>query len=304
MKRLGLVAMVMVVLGFSAETANASEPMLLVIPARYTLVQFAFDVARMRSVYLVSYEVAKNGELDVYVWDKLRQAWQPTSEDAIVSQSIFDRSPSRAVIVGRSGNVPAAISESVGTIGDVRSITSLNLADVVNELHQSLKFKPSEWRWLAGRYGLELQDRNADRRRWGRYGPPGEQRERPMPTMSDSDGISPVTMPERERDIDAPRMPTSYPAPAAVTEAPQPTALRNALPKNAGRVMPVGTYAREALMEEKGVPASPTAMVAEDSPAVNQFNPSIDAPSQPTDIEPDIPSASMEMEIDLDPDEK
>jgi hypothetical protein len=63
-----------------------------------------------------------------------------------------------------------------------RRIASLTPVDLLNELNRDLAFTPMEWRWLAKRYGLTLTDLNAERRRYGKYGPPGSKPVKPQPS--------------------------------------------------------------------------------------------------------------------------
>ncbi|MCE9614264.1 MAG: hypothetical protein K8T26_08310 [Lentisphaerae bacterium] len=201
-----LVALTALLGGGAALAAQPSGSTLLVIPARYTVVQFAFDVATIRSLYLVSYDrPATSTETRLYAWDNGKAEWLQIEESDIRSGSLFHMKPARTVLVGGEETLPASLADAATGGGPAKRITSLNLADIANSLNTELHFRSREWKWLADRYGFELNDQNAEQRRWGRYGPPGqssgrEARERsaPMPKAkaSDVDVLPPVAMPQ------------------------------------------------------------------------------------------------------------
>jgi len=180
-----------------ARTSGGGQ-VLLVIPARYTVVQFAFDIARMRSVYLAAYDTeGKDDSLVLHVWDSEAREWVRTNLDEYRSGAIFLTKPKSVVIVGTGERVPAGIGEASSWGGKVRQVSTLGIADMANALHAELSFDAAEWRWLARRYGLKLQDRNAERRRYGRYGPPGSRRERPVQKNVEEDVVMPRPVVEK-----------------------------------------------------------------------------------------------------------
>ena len=52
---------------------------------------------------------------------------------------------------------------------------------LVNSLDHIFDFSSREWKWLAKEHQLELKDLNSDRRKYGRFGKPGEEQTVPMP---------------------------------------------------------------------------------------------------------------------------
>ena len=64
---------------------------------------------------------------------------------------------------------------------DAKRLPKLNPVDLANGMNEVMEFSGHEWRWLADRYKLTLNDRNWERRRYGRYGKPGETRKTPPP---------------------------------------------------------------------------------------------------------------------------
>jgi len=241
--------------------AAKQKPTLLVLPARYTVVQFSFDVAQLRPVYLVAY----GDDGDMHVWDKETDEWVGIGPDEYASGELFTTPPAVTVIVGPGQTLPEAVASTPSDSGIVRRIPTLDLKDVVNGLHGVMKFRADEWHWLADRYGFKLKDRNAGRRRWGRYGPPGAKKKKqsrrvPMPapvpvveTMNDP-------APEIEPIGETPAIPE---APAA----PAPETIEPAVP-----------------VEEKGVP------VVEATP--------VEAPAAPAEV------SDMPLATDLPPEDK
>lgn len=217
----------------ASRAAGAEKQVLMVIPARYTIVQFAFDVARLRSVSLVAYEAGTDSSSPVmHVWDQDIKEWVRTSVGEYSSGALFRATPDVTVLVGTAGIMPGIILETSRS-ASVREVPDLNIAQLVNTLNTEVSFTPAEWRYLAGRYGLQLKDENAQRRRWGRYGPPGTKARKPAPRRAPQEAsvklpppaevfepapaepmilMEPAIVPEPEVDESA----MDAPAPAAV----------------------------------------------------------------------------------------
>ena len=66
-------------LSWTALAADGGQ-VLLVIPARYTAVQFAFNIAKLRSIYVAAYDTeGREGSLVMHVWDSEAREWVGTS---------------------------------------------------------------------------------------------------------------------------------------------------------------------------------------------------------------------------------
>jgi hypothetical protein len=173
-----------------------SPDALLVLPSRYTLVQLGFDVAKLRPAHLVAYEIdPRSRALHLHRWDTGRMDWVQITGDDYSTGMAYRPVPTRAVLIAEPGAAPERLATLPDGM-DVTRIDTLKIAEVVNGLNTVFAFTPSEWRWLARRHRLELKDLNAERRRWGRYGPPGS---RPVPRY---DSI-PVPAPVPERTFDS-----------------------------------------------------------------------------------------------------
>ncbi len=199
---------ILVVLGAAAASAKPAGTTLLVIPSRYSVVQFGFDIARLRSVYLVAYDrPARPAEPALYAWNNERANWVSIPFPALTDGSLFRVAPVRTVLVGDGAMIPEVLEAALAG-QPVHRIASLQAADLANGLHATLRFTNTEWKWLAARYDLQLEDRNVDRRRWGRYGPPGQGGSAfRSPTTGGAESLPeaervvmpPVTLPEMDR---------------------------------------------------------------------------------------------------------
>jgi len=199
--------------------AAERPPPLLVVPARQTVVQFSFDVARLRSVYLVAYDLKpRTSETVLHVWNGRSQEWAPVQMQDVASGSVFGVLPDLAILVGRDEDVPAELASAVAACcADVRRIPKLSPMDLANGMNESMEFTAHEWRWLKDRYGLTLKDLNEERRRYGRYGKPGEPRKTPVPSAEPDVGVDMPPVPMVREPTPLP-LPELLPSPAAPVE--------------------------------------------------------------------------------------
>ncbi|MBN1557004.1 MAG: hypothetical protein JW951_02525 [Lentisphaerae bacterium] len=166
----------------------------MLIPSRYTIVQFAFDIARLRPVTPVAFDTPPGLEKPVvHRWDAPRRDWVRVSLDDYRTGAAFGTVPPLAILVGPATDIPVALAEPPEGCRRVMRIPTLDLVTLVNALNAQFNFSGREWEWLARRHGLVLKDLNAERRRWGRYGPPGK---RPARRNPDAAETVPVPAPE------------------------------------------------------------------------------------------------------------
>lgn len=181
--RLSFLLLLAVFLSISpCPAAESTGATVLVVPNRYTIVQLAFTMAQMRRVKLVAYErVRKTGDLLMHIWDPANREWQKTDVKEYATGTLISDFVVRVIVIGAENTVPLELVTASSWCEQVDSIPSLDIVTLVNALNDHLAFTPREWRRLAKLYGLELRDRNEERRRYGRYGKPGEKREHPVP---------------------------------------------------------------------------------------------------------------------------
>lgn len=180
-------ALIVVVVGLLTVASTAGdagaatagrEAAVLVLPARYSLVQLGFDMARIRTVSLISYDTdPEGGSPLVYAWSVKDDDWIPIQLEDYTSGELFAY-PARVLVFGDS-DLPEALAQSPGADFTISRERGLDIVSVVNALDKAFDFSPREWQWLAKRHRLELKDNNAERRRYGRYGPPGTPPRRP-----------------------------------------------------------------------------------------------------------------------------
>jgi hypothetical protein len=183
-------------------TAFASEAVLaeqgtaktvLVVPSRTRMVQFAMDIARLRPTYVVAYGTRSSPtDVALYLWSDKAQEWKDISAEEYGNGSVLDASAQSLALVGSKKDVPSELLQQPEWATKSVRIESLNAAEMANALDRSMHFTPTEWRWLARRYDITLTDLNSERRRYGKYGPPGskarpEQTEAPAPVPTAGD---------------------------------------------------------------------------------------------------------------------
>ena len=151
--------------------AEGSDTLLLVVPARHTILQFSFDVARLRSSFVVTY--SQDGDDALHIWDSDAGRWVGITAEEFVSGGLFQTPPDNVIIVGSGGELPGILSEMPTWAKGGKMINSSGMMALANGVNGVVRFSSREWKWIAARYGLKLKDLNAAKRRYGRYGAPG-----------------------------------------------------------------------------------------------------------------------------------
>lgn len=190
-----LICAALVFLGvFPAEAANVVDgPTCIVIPTRDTLVQFSFDILRLRrNIYLVAQDKEIGGDATVlHVWDDSTQDWIRIGVEEYIAGTVFTQIPKKLIVVGGEKDVPVELASAPAWAGEAYQIESLDLVTILNKMQIIFRFNEREWKWLANRYDITFEDLNADRRRYGRYGKPGE-RKQSMPGESSAGTLAPA----------------------------------------------------------------------------------------------------------------
>jgi hypothetical protein len=166
------VVMLATVLAAGLLPAVASAYSLIVAPARFSVLQVLFDVIDKRSAVLVSYQGEAGTENPVmHVWSGA--AWNPLGLHELQELSFLQRSPDRAVLIGDDDLLPQAISDRLAWMPQLVRIRDLGNATLINELDAVMSWSDYEWRWFAGRYKLDIEDRAATKRKASWYDQPG-----------------------------------------------------------------------------------------------------------------------------------
>ena len=191
------ICLVSVVLAFSAVIAAdaragmATPDTILVTPTRRRLIELASQLTRIKDIGLVAYDTSvAQSEPVLHIWTGAE--WIRIGMDDFVAGNFMSGEPKHLILLGDSSMLPSRMAADPAWCHDVRRIATLNMADLLNELHKTLKFSAGQWEWLAEANGLTLLDHNAERRRYGRWGAPGKET-MPVPSVSE-----PMSMPSTE----------------------------------------------------------------------------------------------------------
>lgn len=218
----------------------------LVIPASYKVVQVGFDIVTLRGVKLVSYQkLAGSNDLLLHIWNPAAAAWQELTPQ-MLQQGVLD--VVAATVVGPDADDFINYTGANAWGGAIKLIPTYDVALILNGLTACYNFKSYEWEWLARRYELDVEDTNYEERRYGKYGPPGSDKSRPVgedadqasdvevvsTILDDSEGveIEIITMPEEKGVPTAPiQMERVIPVPVEVVapvqvEAPKPVKVK------------------------------------------------------------------------------
>ncbi len=144
----------------------------LVVPVTPSAVSLALDVAKLRPVEVLTYERDAKGDAFLHTWAQTEAQWQGVALGDIATGNAFDSKVAQTIVIGPAKGIPTDLARVLSDLETARQIPTLETAVVINKLHGVFDFSGKEWKWLAGRHGLELYDRNGERRRWGKYGPP------------------------------------------------------------------------------------------------------------------------------------
>ena len=158
-----------------SDAAPKRDEVLMVIPSRHAIVQLGFDFAKIVPLKLIAYGTGMDGAMPVlHIWDKRLNDWVQIDSFLYRNGSLFDPLPKTVIIIGGTERIVNSIRSASAWGQDVRIIPTLDKVAVVNSVNEVLNFSPRAWRWIARRHELEIVDLNADRRRYGKYGKPGE----------------------------------------------------------------------------------------------------------------------------------
>lgn len=144
-----------------AMAKRPAEPLtMLVIPARYSIVQLAFDVARNFPVVLVSYQGdAKSKDPRLYAWNG--KEWISITLDSYTKVDFVSVKPDRILLVGTDELLPPSLVSGSSWCPKVKEIKVLDNPSLVSNFGQAFNFTDADWRWFAQRYNLQIHNANA-----------------------------------------------------------------------------------------------------------------------------------------------
>ena len=156
--------------GKTALAAGAKNMNLVLIPARVTMVQAAFELARLRPATIVTCEARKNKDPLLHVWDGAE--WIRIELSDLAGEKFLRQTPDCVIVIGGDDVMPVAAIQAVSWCDTTIRVPSMKPVDIVNTLTEPLAFTKSELAWLAGRFHLNIVDLNADRKKYDPYAVP------------------------------------------------------------------------------------------------------------------------------------
>ena len=167
-------------------SGEAASPVLLVVPARYTIIKLSFDISALRNVQIVSYSgSAMNTDPLLNLWNGDTREWGKIGVKEYGEGNFSGVPPGMVVLIGAEADLPFPLIEASSWCQDVKRIQTLDIVTILNTLNESMKFTSGEWKWFAGRYDLVLKDLNAGRRqgytKFEKYRPGGKPAEESKP---------------------------------------------------------------------------------------------------------------------------
>ena len=153
----------------------------LIVPARPGILNLAFDMEYMRDVTVVSFrtpaapargkavaqKAAAPAETLIHVWSG--RDWQYVPLDDFCMASFAGASPKKAILVGDDQTVPKSLLQGMVWPCKVERLTTLDTAVLLNGLDKHFEFSSREWKSLAEKYNLHLEDVNAPKREFNYY---------------------------------------------------------------------------------------------------------------------------------------
>jgi len=142
----------------SAVALTPGRVTMLVVPARYSVMQVAFDLAQKYAVILVSYQGDATSDAPLlHAWNG--REWIKISMEEYANASFLQVTPGEALLIGDEKLLPPVLASSIsGWCPKVTTIPSIDTATLVNTFAREFSFKAGEWEWFARRYNLTLND--------------------------------------------------------------------------------------------------------------------------------------------------
>ncbi|NCD23897.1 MAG: hypothetical protein EOL90_13320 [Spartobacteria bacterium] len=167
-KAIWILAVAAVILGGAAATPATAQDdaVLLVAPARFDVMQVAFDVARRYPTVLVSYQGAPDAPA-LHVWNGYE--WMALALEDYRGGAFLQSYPGRTIFLGGDDLLPASLREINAWCPQSTQIPVLERHALVNAIGSYLPFTPADWRWFAGRYNLTLKNANAEKAEAARH---------------------------------------------------------------------------------------------------------------------------------------
>ena len=155
---------------------TATPDSIIVMPARKRVVQLAFQMARCQNIGLVTYNTSPTlSEPLIHIWNGQSKEWIQITLQDYVQGSFMSGDPKHVFLLGDNTTIPLRMMDEVSWHKDLHRLTTLDTTALINEIGKTLNFTSRQWKFLAKENGLKIEDQNAERRRFGRWGSPGKE---------------------------------------------------------------------------------------------------------------------------------
>lgn len=264
----GLIALAVLISESGVWAGSATPNSIMVIPARQRMVQLAFELSRFKEIGVVTYN--NNPTLAaplIHAWNG--QEWVQVSMDDYVEGRFMSGDPKHVFLLGDATSLPLKMQEGPSWYKDLHRITTLDIANIVNEVGNTLRFSARQWKWIAEKYGMQIEDQNTERRRYGRWGAPGKEKDLNPTKMENI--VLPPAAPVAEPIVEPKQVPK--------TKVEEPKAKIEAVTSE----MPMPPKATAPVAEKQAVPVNVT-VTAE--PAKVAAPAAVEAPEGSAPVEP------------------
>ncbi|MCC5845782.1 MAG: hypothetical protein JJU05_16160 [Verrucomicrobia bacterium] len=160
---ISLLLQLTLVASLQARAPRETDFSVLVIPAQHGAIQIARDFETFNPVLLVSYDTAAPAETPfLHTWNGT--AWMRLPAESYQSGNFLRRDPLRVIVVGQpTPRVERLVEQATHwSRREVLNIETNDPVEIINALGRIFDIRPRDWRWLANRYVLELEDLNRD----------------------------------------------------------------------------------------------------------------------------------------------
>jgi hypothetical protein len=272
-------------------TAGSATPdSIIVMPARKRVVQLAFQMASFKDIGLVTYNTNPAlREPLIHYWNGNNQEWVQMTMQDFVQGSFMSGDPKHVFLLGDSTITPLKMLDGISWYKDLHRLTTFDTATLINEIGKVVKFSARQWKWLAKENGLEIQDQNAERRKYGRWGAPGKEKDL-KPNSLESIKLPPapiIVEPKAEKFELPPAQPTAPAVDAAAK--PQPVDVKFSVEEKPIVEEKPAVQVKPVVVVEPVVEVKPAVEVKPVVEAPKPATPAVAAPDMPAtgDVEPD-----------------
>lgn len=172
----GLIALTVMATSDLLWAGSATPESIMVVPARKRMVQLAFEISRGHQIGLITYNNSPslNAPL-LHAWTG--HDWIQISMDDYVEGRFMSGDPKHVFLLGDASTLPARMQSGPSWYKDLYRITTLDTAAIINKMGNVLNFSAREWKSLAALFEMKIEDQSIERRRYGRWGAPGKEKD-------------------------------------------------------------------------------------------------------------------------------